>query len=833
MSEERIHQGLTRRGFLKTTAAAAGASALAGGMTSLASADPYATEGDEQIFNTICRSNCFQACLLNAHVVDGKVVKMSRGDYPDEIYSGCCLRGLCLPERIYSPTRFKTPMRRTGERGSDQWEAISWDEALTEIAQKLTDIRAKYGPRSVAFDAASGCYGALQGMTGLSYRFRNILEVTNLGICYDVAYGLGTDRVVGGTTRGYPPEAKSMLWSKHILIWGSNPVFAQMQTWRVIRRAQENGAQLTCIDPMFSATAARCDKYIHVRPGSDQLVALAMVNWVIQNDKINKPYVLKYTTAPMLLRKDNGLFLRRSDIEGGEMATVRDAASLKAQFAMDKDPGYVVDETTGELAIYTECETPMLETSLTVETIDGPVEVETVYVALRRAMAPYTLEMASAESTIPVEDIQWLAHIYAEEGPVFIYSVYAIDHYTNGHLFAQAISILCGLTDNISRMGSGVGAGSMSVAVLGLGGALNASFRSVPGHSMYGGIPQPELPNVIKTGKHRGQDWPIKALMASSSNAVSNWANQGEWFNTIMPALELIVTLDFEMTDTCRYSDYVLPVSFWLEGDDYRSNQSNPYLAYGSKAIEPLYESKLDHEIYQLILEKMGLAQDYPKRDIREWIDMSLDSERLKAANINRQTMEAQHAIRAIGTDEVPYVPGYGGTRLGTPSGRAELYCGFPTPRLDYGQDWQSYVEREHFPLWIEPFEGWYKNPLASKYPLNFGQIHERWRTHSQWFNVGTLREMDPEPLVHIAREDAESRGIKDDDIVDVFNDRGTCTIKAVIDDALPAGFIAMPKGWQRNQFIAGNMQDLTTNMVHPMAVNYVYYDCLVDVRKH
>ena len=81
--------------------------------------------GDERVVTTICRANCFQACLLHAHVRDGKVVKMSRADYPEDIYSGCCLRGLSLHERTYSSNRLKYPLKRVEgtERGAGEWGA--------------------------------------------------------------------------------------------------------------------------------------------------------------------------------------------------------------------------------------------------------------------------------------------------------------------------------------------------------------------------------------------------------------------------------------------------------------------------------------------------------------------------------------------------------------------------------------------------------------------------------------------------------------------------------------------------------------------------------------
>lgn len=85
----------------------------------------------KRLCRPICSANCFQACMLNAHVRDGKVVKMSRGDYPEEIYSGCCLRGLSIPERTYSDNRLKYPLKRVEgtDRGAGEWERISWDQA--------------------------------------------------------------------------------------------------------------------------------------------------------------------------------------------------------------------------------------------------------------------------------------------------------------------------------------------------------------------------------------------------------------------------------------------------------------------------------------------------------------------------------------------------------------------------------------------------------------------------------------------------------------------------------------------------------------------------------
>ena len=111
-------------------------------------------------------------------------------------------------------------------------------------------------------------------------------------------------------------------------------------------------------------------------------------------------------------------------------------------------------------------------------------------------------------------------------------------------------------------------------------------------------------------------------------------------------------------------------------------------------------------------------------------------------------------------------------------------------------------------------------------------QEHQRWRTHSQYFDNIALRELDPEPYMYISPQDAKERGIQTDDIVEMFNDRGRCVLKARVNPAMSPGLVSTPKGWQRDAFIEGCYQDLTSTVTNPMAVNFQYFDTVVDVRK-
>lgn len=834
---ETKRSGLTRRGFLKATGVAslgvAGAGSLGfGGHALFANAQEEADRDGEEIVSTICSANCFQACMLNAHVRDGKVVKMSRGDYPEEIYSGCCLRGLSIPERTYSDNRLKYPLKRVEgtDRGAGEWERISWDQAIDEITTKLKEIREEYGPRAVTWSFSSGNY---RGQEAATIRLAFTVGGCFLQLMYDYAIGWGTNRVIGGGTFGYSNEPKDMVNSKYIIVWGTNPVLTTPQTWRIILQAKDNGAKLLCIDPMRSATSHYCDEWIQIKQGTDLYLALAILNEIVREDRIDVEYVKRATTAPFLIRQDTGLFLRRSDIEGGELTDVRDAVTLNTAGSTKADPAYVIDEATGDIAFYTECDTPVLEGEFEVQGI----KVKTAYSALKEHMAAYTVEDASELSGVPVETIRELVDIYTSGEPVMAYTQFGIDHYRGSHLWGQTLAIIAALTNNLSRHGSGLGGPGCPK------GALSPLYVN-PAVSM--GVSPVDIANMdprlcsaawleaVRTGKYCGEDYPIKAFVGQTGNPASNYPQQRSWLEDVVGNLDLIVTTDIEMTDTARYSDYVLPASFWLEYPDLRGNFSNPYLVYGGKAIEPLWECKNDSEITTLIAHGLGYEEHYPYFTDEEWIDIGLDSDGNRARGIDHATLKEKKAIRQLGTEEEPWMVGgfeYD-NEFPTPSGRAEIYCEIPTACYEYGQDWQSEAKEQQFPIWLPPFENWPGAEIRSKYPLGFLQLHQRWRTHSQWFASETLREIDKEPLLHISRPDADKRGIASGDVVEVFNDRGRCVVKTVVDDALPEALCYIPKGWQRSQFIEGGYQELTANRADACAGSYVYYDTAVEVKK-
>lgn len=806
-----------RRTFLKYLAMSAAGAEL-GGMLFPAPGNaqqdlnkiPFGPK-DEQTFITVCRGGCNWGCCLHVHVRDGIAYKITPAPYKDSRYTGMCLRGLSHIQRTYSRNRIKYPMRRIGERGGGHWERITWSEAIEEIGRKLCHYRDEYGGQSIVMDAQAGNLAMVNGCGTLMNRLGNCIGATFSGDVYDRGSCHGMYRVMGCGDYQSGNEPSALLDSKMIVIWGTNPVYSGPHVWRFIQEAHSNGCRTVCLDPSRSATAQKCDEWVQVVPGSDTMIVLAMCNYILEHGLMDTEFVLNNSNAPFLVRRDTGEMYIRSVPEGRKPS--------EADY-------FVYDSMSKRICPYEEASSVALEGSYE---IDG-VQLDTVFTLLKKHLSQYTLADASEISGVPEPVLRNLAETWSKIGPVTINLMYSLDHYQNGHLFFQAAGVLQTLTGNIGRPGSGFSGVFITDT------PFNWRRAAIPSKSLpTNTIPSFHLYNVWRDQEYKGKPYPLKALITACSNSMGNYAEQGRWFSDIFPNLEFWVVLEIEMTDCARHADIVLPASYWLELYDVR----NVYMRYvyeAERAIKPLHESKPDSEIIALIGNAMGYGEDFPlDRKEEDWAAILMDSEALRKRGITRESLHEKHMQPFMGGDEIQdeaIVRGGKYSPIPTPHGRLMLYWENPAPRVDFGQKiTPEMLRKERFPYFRPPAEAWKDNPLHKKYPLVFIQEHARFRTHTQFFEVPMLRELDPEPLAKMGRECAESRGIRDGELVEVFNDRGHAVARAVIDDGMGPGIISIPKGWQRHQFISGSYQELTSSELEPMAVGGTWFDVLVDVR--
>lgn len=810
-----LNPKMSRRSFVKASAVttvAAGAIAAnpMGTAMKMLAADDSASSKKEEIFSGVCRGNCAGGCFLNVHVRDGKVVRTSVRDLPNPEYNRICVKGLTHTHRIYHKDRLKYPMKRVGKRGEGKWERISWDEAITTITDKWKEYEREYGKESFAVCAGSGSYGLLsgQGTGNPTGRLINVTGCTQVGIAVDAAQGYAGVAAVGAGFNFTFNEIADLKNAKTIFIWGANPVISQQQSFHFFLEAKEMGAKIVVIDPTFNITASKADIFVPVRPGTDGALALAMMNIVVRENWIDESFLKKSTVAPFLVKESDGKYLRLSDL---------------GQATEGEDDQIVVRGQDGNVGLSTEIADPVIEGSFT---ING-IKVTTAYSLLLDRLAEYPPEKAAEICNIPVEQIEEITKLYATNKPSSIYQYFGVDHYVNGHYGIFDIYALAMLTGNIGKPGAACGMGET------IGGAIgNAAGTLYPegatGPSIT--LPVTDVGQVVNENKYGTKEMTLKGIFFTHVNQLGNSAERKytlDWFNK----MDFIAVADMNMNETARYADILLPAAHWFEVEDtFCDFGTQPHMLYQEKAIEPLYECKSDFEITKMIAEKLGYGKQFSMNE-EEYLNLYLDSDTLRALGITLDRLREEKAIKCMPGDN--YIFASGGV-FPTPTGRAQFYNENPAPS---GYDMRYYhkefdISKERLPYWEPPHEAWHENPLFEKYPFRIISDHVRFRTHTQWWDVPVLLELDPEPTVKINPADAKKYGIKTGDKVKIYNDRGYVVMKANLNAGTQPGVLTAPKGWEKQQFIDGHFGDLSSRYVHPIVANSAFFDLLVAIEK-
>ncbi len=826
MADTTTH-GFTRRSFIKGAAALTAAGALAGcspQTQNLEEAEPQKEAPEEQIFAGACRGNCMGGCFLNVHVRDGQVVRTTARDMPDPAYNRICPRGAAHAERLYGAQRLQYPMKRIGERGEGKFERISWDEALVTIADNWKRIADEYGTGAMSVFAASGNWGICSGvgMGGAIDRFRNVTGASNIQQSVDAAFGRALGIVMGMspyTANNEPADFKN---SKTIINWGSNPPISQPQVMHFIMEAKEQGTKFVVIDPVFNANAAKADWYVPIKSGTDGALALGLVCELIEQGWVDLDFVRDHTEACLLVRRDNGMLLRLSDL--GVEPAKGDIDPVTGEPAVI-DPYAVWDDASGKIVALDEATEPAIEG---VTEIDG-IAVDTTYDLLKRAVqSDYTLDKVEAITGIPVADIKEIARLYAEEGPVNTYTLMGCDHYVNGHYNFWAMFLPAILSGNIGKPGAAVGSAGftpLEVANSAVTAApVDSSGKPCQGQGAMYRVNQ--VLEIQETGRLAGQDAILKGVWITNGNPVTNMANI-EYTKAWLNNMEFVVVADITMTETATYADILLPSAHWFEQVElFTMTASHPYLLWQDKCVEPLGEAKPDFDIYKAVCEKLGYGEFWDL-DAEEFIAQHVSGEGSQALGITFERLKDEKAVRALSGDN--YVSFEGGT-FATATGRARLYQDVVVPDYDSGQEID--LAKEKVPYWEPAREADPDGEVRKTHPFHLISEHHRTRTHTQWTEVEMLKEFYPEPVVKINPQDAESLGIAEGDIVRLFNDRGSVKMKAAMNAGNPRGIASATRGWRTEEFIEGHFAELPSNEFNQVCANQAFNDLAVSIEK-
>ncbi|MBF0316051.1 MAG: molybdopterin-dependent oxidoreductase [Oligoflexia bacterium] len=844
---------VTRRDFLK-------GSALLGTATlamkylkpvSKASAELLSSSKEEFIRSTDS-PNCTGACGFIARVVDGRLTTLTQAaDYPEKEYNPRgCLRGLSMMNLLYGKDRLKYPLIRTGKRGEGKFRRASWEEALDYTAGKLKEIATKYGPEAVGVTVQVGGTGYVQKgamvrLAGLNHWSIHHAYDQNgdLPMFWPMTFGVQTVEL----------EGADWARAKYTMIFGSNPLVTRVPDAKHLVAAKKNG-KLVVFDPDHSATAAKADEWIPLAPDTDTALALAMAKVMVEKKLYDEAFIRDFTDMPILVRRDSGKRLLASEVQ--ELA-----ASVAALELPPHRAAYVVAKNDGSFSLLNPLSTAALETAVVLEgewevkLTDGTVtKVTTVFSELKLLLNDYSCEKASIITSIPAATIERLAVEAATIKPLHIIFGASGYQWYHSDLKGRALALLVVLTGNIGTLGAGIStyAGQYKVRfkIKDWWYAENGKLNWVP---------------YLYFLQGKGKIYPANGIKAM----FSGWGNPFDQHNmadTLREKarsgdLEFIITTDIQMTTSCNWSDVVLPAASFYEKYDITATPAHPYVQLQQRTIKPLFESRSEFWIMRELAKR--LSPEFEKDYYPE-----LDEDSAALAVIERLLSKGGPEVEGITLPMLKKGPVR--LRLGTPNNRqipfyAQIKERLPFPpitypvplettqslvksgRIEFYKDEDTFLELgEKLPLYKPPFEDTeYKlNPeTRALYPLRFITRNSLYRVHSTHSNNRWMNELqNDKPKVFLHAEDANKRGIKEGDHVELFNGRGKTNGYAVISKGAKPGVVIFEQGWWDRYLQGESYNTLTMPWIKPThevyfipgvwSPNTCWNECLVDVKR-
>ena len=802
--------GVPRRNFLKWSAAVGGSGALLATATSLgmpklraAAADVEGmTDADATVWSA-CTVNCGSRCPVRLQVKDGVVVRVLPDNTgTDELGSQtvrACVRGRAIRHRIYNPDRLKTPMKRKPgtKRGDGEWEEISWEQAITEITDKIKELKDQYGNESLYINYGTGVLGSTMACSWPPDASPFARLLNTIGGYLDHYSDYSTTEI----TQAYPyfygtwfnsnsfDDAKS---SRLQVMFGNNPLETRMsgggQTFVTQQTKKSTGVRTIVVDPRYSETALDlADEWVALRPGTDAALIAGMIHVMVEENLQDQEFLDTYCV-------------------GFDEEHMPEGAPANASYRS-----------------YLEGKGP-----------DGTAK---------------TPEWAADITGVPAATIRRLAREIASAKPCAITQGWGPQRHANGENTARAIFLLACVTGNPGITGGGNGAreGAQSLPfkkvfnfeipnpsnkIISVFSWLDAidhgpqmdTFNSGVGEKPGLGVRALKVP-VDDEGNPTNTklEAPIKFVWNYGSNSLVNQTGDNNKSVEILQddtKCELIVTCDIQYTVSARYSDYLLPGTSSAEEFDVHPGENGGPMAYGivsSQAIEPMYECKSIFDICTEMAKKFGTEAEYTGGMTREdWLRATIEATRETDPEL--PDYDTWKEIGIFRKDKGPAVSmkdfreDPAGNPLPTPSGKIEIYSdrlAKMAEKWTFG-DFRPKLEGDKItplPEFVDTWEGATEARTNEKYPLQVIGHHYKARTHSSYGNVDWLVEAHTQ-TVWINHIDARERSIRNGDEVYVYNDRGTLRLPAFVTTRMVPGSLSVPQGAWYEPEDAGSVPD-------------------------
>lgn len=803
MWDKLIEKSISRRNFIGLTSGSAATLLLSGcGLVKFdGSTQALLSEETGRWVTAACWNNCGGRCLNKVYLENGVVVMQktddTHPDHPDYPQMRACQRGRSRRKEVFSADRLKYPMKRKNWepgggkrelRGRDEWVRISWDEALDIIASETKRIKETYGNKSiisvckdrVGFPwcrslSAYGGYTAIWGTSSMG-AFPWVCKTMQ------ESWGGVQDRM-------------SLRKSKLIVLWGANPSWSSggNPTSHYLQ-AKKAGAKIICVDPFYNPSISTlADEFIPVRPSTDAALLIGMAYHMITNNLHDQSFLDRYTV-------------------GFDRDHMPEGADPKENF---KD--YVLG------------------------TFDG---------------IPKTPEWASAICGTEPSVIRSFAQECATVKPAAILSSYSPARTHSGEQFVQAFLTVGWMTGNVGRPGAMIGISTKETAAdtdPTAPGLVKAGGNGVPllGNPLnkYGyplgpdplkndweAIVYDEVWEAILTGKYtagiRGQhSCDIRMICshgeAASLNQFTNMKRGIEAYRKV----EFVSTSAYNLTTPAKYSDVVLPaITPWEKwGGVFAKNSghgaSREVLIFSRQVTEPLFEARDEWWIEAEIAKRLGIAPEIiaplsqkqmtfnqisgatvttPEGKDETLVTITEDDIKRLGVQGKPQTGKITFAeleekgiyqIKRQKTDDYQYIPykkfieDPETNPIKTKTGKFQIHCQELSDVIAaYGWSKLPPIPQYH------PVKHGFEDAKKSAFPLQMISLHYGRRSHTVYDNVAWLREAYPQELF-MNPDDASVRGIKEGDIVKVYNDYGAIIRPVTLTETIMPGVVAAGEG--------------------------------------
>jgi len=732
----------------------------------------------EKVTYNVCQGfGCHDHCILKTITKDGKIERTERVvlPQPEGEWSGICQKGIMAGRIPYIEERLLYPLKRVGERGEGKFERISWDQALDEIGAKINEVKDKYGPQSVGIHVFPCGVAPVFGVWNpLGVRFANAFGATFMwGQTIDTGSFFSGFIDFGSAWAYGQHDPRPIANSKYIILWGTEPITTR-PGWRagLLTQAQENGAKIVHIGLTYDPTAAKSDWDIPIRAATDAALALAMCQVIIEENLYDADFLKTMTVAPFLVREDTGQFLRESDIfENG------DPENYVIWNKVPEKPVAVAAHTHE----YDDDVEPLLTAALR---ING-ISCKSAFVMLKEHLQDYTPESQEELTGIPASTVRQLVHEYVSAKPSTIwYDWGGAGRYYNGQRSHRAINLLAALTGNIGNNGLIISSLSYGWPI-----AFNDMALDFP-DGVEGAKARSMLPLEWYQAVTKGDPYPIKVMINYAGSVIQALPSLQAW-EEVFRSVELLVCYEIRHNDTTAYADYILPDLTVFEKYDLINPAGFNHIVLNEPAIAPIGEGKPPADMWRELSKRIGIEKYFDKTT-EEWIDLWLQSQDPAIATLDPpltfKRLQKEKAVRA----NVPSEPfdSFNNPDFITPTGRIEFYR---EELADIGEAIARYVE----PL--------IRSPKAKEYPFQFYTARSRFFMQTQFTEIPELATLAGGELkLRIHPEVAKKRGIREGDIVEVFNDRGSCKVKVQLSECIPPEAVHLWYGWPRKYYIEG-----------------------------